>query len=232
MTTGTRKLQRWWWPWTLSGTRSRISLIGRRYNDRVTTTYLTLSSKKSKVQVHTIMVRSSPTPDPKSCSPSPTHEVQPKVSAHPVKHSCSEPAFPTWFYKAENQQPEEDQDSGQKAKVPYTTCSRGPGASHPPTHSISHSSITGPYGIWTGGPAIQSSCSQANINQGATRLGHSHHLRPGLHSLCSCYFHCKSFQPEESPLYFPVISFKYVNMDRLSRQNVANVKMKAPQNCF
>lgn len=28
------------------------------------------------------------------------------------------------------------------------------------------------------------------------------------------YSGCKQFQPEESPLYFPVISFKYVNMDR------------------
>lgn len=79
-------------------------------------TYLTLSSKKPKVQGHTIMVRSSLTPDPQQLQSFPNPRGSPKVFAHPVKHSCSEPAFPTWFYKAENQQPEEDQDSGQKTK--------------------------------------------------------------------------------------------------------------------
>lgn len=91
-------------------------------------TYLTLTAKKPKVQGHTIMVRSSSTPDPQQLQSFPNPLGSPQVFAHPVKHSCGEPAFPTWFYKADNQQPEEDPDSGRRPKilsVVYTTWSGG-----------------------------------------------------------------------------------------------------------
>lgn len=70
--------------------------------------YLTLNSKKPKVEGHTTMVR---------YCPSPTHEVHPEVSAHPVIQSRSQPAFPTSVCKAENEKPE-DKESGQKAQEP------------------------------------------------------------------------------------------------------------------
>lgn len=79
---------------------------------------LTLTSKKPKAVSQTIAVRPFPHSMPPTAAVLPQHKVQPQISAHPVKHSCSESAIPTWFCKAEKQQFEEDQDAGQKAKEP------------------------------------------------------------------------------------------------------------------
>lgn len=76
------------------------SLMGKRHS-RVVATHPILSTKKPKVQCHTIMARPFCSPDPNSHNPSATWEIRPEGSR---------------FGQAE-QQPE-DQESRQKTKEP------------------------------------------------------------------------------------------------------------------
>lgn len=93
-------------------------------------TYLILSSKKPKMEGHTITLRSSASIHPKSCSSSLSPKVQPKVSALPVKGNKVKP---TWLHEAENQQPTQEPASPplrleSRTPTPSPSPQRGPGA--------------------------------------------------------------------------------------------------------
>ena len=126
------------------------SLRRRRYGN-IMATFLILYPKKPEVEGHTNTLRSIPSIGPNSWSSLPTCKVQLKASALPGRRSCSEPVFPTWLREAENQWPEENQESGLKAKEAPSVrrCSElstatpaqpfsGPGAI-PSTHSTNNS---------------------------------------------------------------------------------------------
>lgn len=104
-------------------------------------TYLILSSKKPKMEGHTITMRSCASIHPKSCSSSLSLKVQPKASALPVKRNK---AKPTWLHEAENQQPTQEPASPplrleSRTPTPSPSPQRGPGA-FSSTHSTSNRS--------------------------------------------------------------------------------------------